>query len=137
MTCGGATDSATEQVNVSLGGPGSGTTSLRGLNFDVTYDPSKLEFVPAGNPTSALFPNGLVAVALFSNQQGRVVVSIQQPAGSPAVTVGAGQSVVVSLTFRSAPAMTFSPTPLAFENAEVTAASVAISFGSGLALAYQ
>ena len=79
LTCAGATDNTTEQVNVVLGGPASGSTTLRGLNFDVTYDSSKLEYVPAVTDTSPLFsPNALVAVTLFNGQPGRMVVSIQE-----------------------------------------------------------
>ena len=137
MTCGGATDSATEQVAVALGGPASGATSLRGLNFDVTYDPSKLEFVPAGNPTSALFPSALVAITLFNNQQGRVVVSVQEFGGLPAVSVAPGSHVVVELSFRRVSGATFGPTPLSFENTDATTASSSIAFSSSLALAYQ
>lgn len=137
MTCGGATNSTTEQVNVVMGGPASGSTTLRGLNFDVTYVTSNLEFVPAASYTSPLFPNALVAVTLFNGQQGSVVVSIQQPGGLPDVAVGVDPQVVLSLSFRSVAGATFVSTPLTFANAEATAASTAISFLSGLALSYQ
>jgi hypothetical protein len=137
MTCGGATNSTTEQVDVVMGGPASGSTTLRGLNFDVTYVTSNLEFVPAASFTSPLFPGALVAVTLFNGQQGRVVVSIQQPGGLPDVAVGADPQVVLSLSFRSVAGVTFGSTALTFANAETTAASTAISFLSGLALSYQ
>ncbi len=138
MTCAGATNGTTEQVNVVIGGTAAGTTTLRGLNFDVTYDTAKLVFVPAASYASPLFsPNALVAVTLFNGQQGRVVVSIQAFGGSPAVTVGSGQHVVLSLSFRIAPGATFSAAPLPFENTEATTASAAISFGSSLSLSYQ
>jgi len=137
LSCAGATDSTTEQVDVVLGGPASGSTTLRGLNFDVTYDPSKLAFVPAAADLSALFPNALVAVTLFNGQPGRVVVSIQEFGGLPDVAAGAGQNVVLSLSFRRAAGTTFGPTPLMLENAEATAASTAIGFVDGLALSYQ
>ena len=136
MTCGGASDSTTEQVDVVMGGPAVGTTTLRGLNFDVTYVTSNLEFVPAASYTSPLFPGALVAVALSNGQPGRVVVSIQKVGGS-VVSVGAGQHDVLSLSFRRVTGATFGPTLLAFENAEATTASTAISFVIGLALAYQ
>ena len=55
--CGGALDSVTEQVDIVLGGPAAGSTTLRGLNFDVTYDPAKLTFMPAASYTSTLFPS--------------------------------------------------------------------------------
>ena len=137
MSCGGATDSTTEQVDAVMGGPVSGSTTLRGLNFDVTYDSSKLDFVPAGTYTSPLFPNALIAVTLSNGQPGRVVVSIQRVGGDPDVTVTAGQHIVLSLSFRRAAGTTFGPTPLTFENAEATSASAAISFASGLALSYR
>jgi len=137
MKCGGATDSTTKQVDVVMGGPASGSTTLRGLNFDVTYVPSNLEFLPAANSTSPLFPGALVAVTLFNGEPGRVVVSIQQTGDLPVVTVGTGQHVVLSLSFRRVPGTTFGPTPLALENAEATTASTAISFAGGLALSYQ
>jgi len=139
LTCGGATNGTTEQVDVVLGGPAAGTTTLRGLNFDVMYDPAKLEYVPAVTDTSPLFsPNALVAVTLFNGQPGRVVASIQEFGSVVApVSVGTGQHVALSLSFRRAAGATFGPTPLALENAEATAASAPIGFGSALALSYQ
>jgi hypothetical protein len=137
MTCAGATDASTAQINVSLGGPASGATTLRGVNFDVTYDASKLEFVPAPSYTSALFPGALIAVTLLNNQQGRVVVSIQQPGALPDVLVTAGQHVVLVLSFRTVTGATFGPTSPTFENALATSASATITFTSGLALSYQ
>jgi len=136
MACVGATTSTTEQVNVVIGGPASGTTSLRGLNFDVTYDPTKLDFLPAVTPTSPLFSSGLIAVSLENGVPGRVVVSIQQPGPLPNVLVPAGQYTVITLTFSRVSGMSFAPTPLAFENFEATGASAAIAFSSGLALSY-
>jgi len=139
LTCGGATNGTTERVDVVLGGPASGTTTLRGLNFDVIYEPSKLEYVPAAADTSPLFsPNALVAVTLSNGVPGRVVVSIQEYGSVAApVSVGTGQHVVLSLSFRRAAGATFGPTPLTLENAEATAALPTIGFGSGLALSYQ
>ena len=135
MNCAGALDSVTEQVDVVMGGPEVAATTLRGLNFDVTFDPAKLTFVPAANYTSPLFPNALVAVSL--SQAGRVVASIQQTGGDPAVTVPAGSNVVLSLTFQRASGATFGPTPLTLQNTEATSPSTAIAFASGLALSYQ
>jgi len=139
LICGGATNSTTERVDVVLGGPASGTTTLRGLNFDVIYEPANLEYVPAATDTSPLFsPNALVAVRLSDDQPGRVIVSIQEYGSVVApVSVGAGQHLVLSLSFRRAAGVTFGPTPLTFENAEATSAVPAISFGSALALSYQ
>jgi hypothetical protein len=133
--CGGATDSVTEQVDVVMGGTAAGSTTLRGLNFDVTYDPAKLTFVPAANYASPLFPSALVAVSL--SQAGRVVASIQQTGGDLAVTVPAGSNVVLSLAFQRVSGATFGPTPLTFQNAEATSPSTAITFASGVALSYQ
>jgi hypothetical protein len=137
MTCGGAVDSQTEQVDVTMGGPSSGTTTIRGLNFDVTYSTTNLTFVPAGNYVSPLFPGALIAVSLFNNQPGRVVVSIQTPAGSPDVSVAPGQHVALSLSFQRSAGMVFGPSPLTLENAEATSASATITFANGLALSYQ
>jgi len=115
MNCVGAIDSTTEQVNVVMGGPSSGSTTLRGFNFDVTYDPSKLEFVQAASHTSPLFPpSALVLVRLSNGDQGRVVVSIQQVGGVPDVEVGAGQHIVLSLSLRRVAGATSDPTPLGF-----------------------
>jgi len=136
LTCGGATNSTTEQVTVVVGGMSGPTTTLRGLNFDVTYDPTKLNFVPAATPTSPLFPAGLVVVSLENGLPGRVVVSIQQPGTDPNVAVAAGQHPAITLTFSRASGMSFTPTPLAFENAEATSSSAPIAFSSGLALSY-
>jgi len=139
MNCVGATDGTTEKVNVVMGGPTSGTTTLRGFNFDVTYDPSKLEFVPAASYTSPLFPSSaLVVVKLFNGDQGRVVVSIQQVSGVPDVDLGAGQHIVLSLSFRRVAGASFDPTPVEFDplSSEATAASSAVGFLSGLALSY-
>jgi len=138
MRCGSATNSTTEIVNVVLGGPASGATTLRGLNFDVTYDASKLDYVPAATATSQLFsPNALVAVTLLNGLPGHLVVSIQEFGGLPNVSVGAGQHTVLSLTFRRTAGMSFAPTPLAFANADATSASATITFSSGVALSYQ
>jgi hypothetical protein len=137
INCVAATDSTTEQVRVMIGGPAAGSTTLRGLNFDVTYDPAHLEFVPAGSYTSPLFPGALVAVSLSGGQQGRVVISIQQVAGSAAASVAAGSHAVLDLSFRTVAGVTFAGAPLTFENAEATTASAAIAFTSGLALSYQ
>ena len=119
-----------------MGGPSAGTTTLRGLNFDVTYDPANLDFVPAGAYTSPLFPNALILVSLENGVPGRLVVSIQQPGSSPNVLVQGGQSAVLTLTFARAAGMSFAPTPLAFENFEATSASAAVGFSSSLALSY-
>ena len=140
LTCGGATNGTTEQVDVVLGGPAAGTTTLRGLNFDVMYDPAKLEYVPAVTDTSPLFsPNALVGVTRFNDQPGQLVVTIQEygTVVNP-VSVVTGQNIVLSLSFRRVAGATFGPTPLEFLNAEATAASPAISFPgvSGLALSY-
>lgn len=136
LKCGGAVTTETENVTVVMGGPSAGTTTLRGLNFDVTYDPANLDFVQAGAYTSPLFPNALIAVTLENGVAGRIVVSIQQPGSSPNVLVPGGQFAVLTLTFARAAGMSFTPTPLAFDNFEATGASTAVSFSSGLALSY-
>ncbi len=110
---------------------------MLGFNFDVTYDPEKLQFVPSASYTSPLLPNALVAVTLFNGQQGRVVVSVQQPGGLGVVSLGSGLDKVLSLSFRRTAGATFGPTPLAFENADATAASSPIAFSSTLTLAYR
>jgi hypothetical protein len=137
LTCGAATDSETERVDVVLAGPASGTTTLRGLNFDVTYDPTKIVFVPDASFTSPLFsPNALVAVTLLDNQPGHLVVAIQEFGGLPDVAVGAGPHIVIALSFQRAAGATFGPTPLSFVNAEATSASPPITFVDGLLLSY-
>lgn len=137
MSCGGLINATTERVDVVILGPASGTTTLRGLNFDVTYDPLKLEFVPAANPASPLFPNALILVALANGQQGRLVAAIQQPGDLPDVTVATGEHLVISFSFRRVAAATFDPTPLTFERAQATTASTTITFASALTLEYQ
>jgi hypothetical protein len=139
LKCGGRIG-VTERVDVVIGGPAAGSTTLSGLNFDVTYDSSKLVFVSASGDTSDLFsPSALVGAAVPDGQPGRVVVSIQQAGGDPDVTVVAGQHVVMSLSFRVAAGATFGATPLAFDasQSEATNPSTAISFASGLTLAHQ
>jgi hypothetical protein len=137
LACGGATASTTEQVDVVMAGPASGPpTTLRGLNFDVTYDPAKLEFVPEAVPASPLFPDALVLAVLANGQQGRIVAAIQQVGTLPPVAVTTGEHLVISLTFRKVGVDTFDPTPLTFERAQATAASPAVTFANGLALAY-
>lgn len=136
MMCGN-TSGATERVDVVLSGPASGTVSVRGFNFDVTYDPMKVEFVPAAPYASPLFPAGLIAVTLFNGNQGRLLVSVQQPGGLDAAAVGPGQSTILSLSFGRKGGATFGPTPLQFENAEATGASASIGFTSDITLAYQ
>jgi len=137
MSCGGLLDATTERVDIVLGGPASGTTTLRGLNFDVTYDPAKLAFVPEAAPTSPLFPDALVLVAPAPGQPGRLVAGIQQVGTLPDVSVAQGTHWVISLSFRRVGADTFDATPLTFDRAQATAASAAITFTDGLALAYQ
>lgn len=135
LRCGGAA-APTERVDVILGGPASGSLTLRGFSFDVVYDPAKVEFVPDASYASTLFPNALIAVTLAGGAQGRVVVGIQQPNGLADVTVVAGQQHVLSLSFKPVTGVTFGPTPLTFENAEATSASDTVEFTSALALAY-
>jgi len=140
LLCGGSADGTIERIDVVIGGPASGSTTLRGLNFDVTYDPTKLEFVSAASDTSDLFPStALLVASLFDDQPGQVVVSIQQAGSDPDVVVPTGQHVAVSLSFRRVAGVTFTPTPLEFDNAEATAASPTIGFPgvSGLAVSYQ
>lgn len=136
MKCGGATSSSTQKIDIVIGGTASGTTTLRGLNFDVTYATSKLQFVDSGTYTSPLFPNALIAVTLFNNQPGRVVVSIQQPGTEPDIPVPAGESTVLSLSFGLATGTSFAPSALLFDNTAATAESVPINFTSALALSY-
>jgi hypothetical protein len=137
MSCGGLIDATTERVDVVIEGPASGSTSLRGLNFDVTYDATKLEFLPVAVPTSPLFPDALVLAVLANNQQGRIVAAIQQPGTLPAVAVSTGEHRVISLSFRRVGVDTFDPTPLTFERAQATAAVPAVTFADGLSLSYQ
>jgi hypothetical protein len=137
MSCGGLIDSGTERVDIVIEGPASGTTSLRGMNFDVVYDATKLEFLPDANPVSPLFPDAFVLVALANGQQGRVVAAIQQPGNLSAVAVSTGEHQVLSFSFRRLGADTFDPTPLTFERAQGTGAVPAITFANGLSLGYQ
>jgi hypothetical protein len=137
LKCRGAIDSQTEKVDVVLGGPSSGSLTVRGFNFDITYASSRLEFVPATSYSSALAPSALVGVTLFNGQQGRVVVSVQQPGGLPALSAAPGEHRILSLSFRRVAGATFGPTPLAFENTDATGASAAVTFSSDLSLAYQ
>jgi hypothetical protein len=136
MNCGALLNATTERVDIVIGGPTSGTTTLGGLNFDVTYDPAKLEFVPEAVPASPLFPDALVLAVLANGQQGRIVAAIQQVGTLPPVAVTTGEHLVISLTFRKVGVDTFDPTPLTFERAQATAASPAVTFANGLALAY-
>ena len=137
MNCGAAVASTTERVDVVIGGPLSGTTTLRGLNFDVIYDPTKLEFVQDATYTSPIFdPSALVIVALAGGQQGHIVVGIQQIGTVADVVVTPGQHVTLSLSFRTVAGATFDPTPLTFDRAEATAALPAVTFADGLALGY-
>ncbi len=137
LNCGTPVDTQTTGVDVSLGGPASPQTTVGGLNFDVTYDPTKLQFVPSANYASPLFPNALIVVALKDQQQGEIVVGIQQPGSDPTVTVPAGPNTVLSLTFQRVGGANFGASPLAFVNSEATGASATITFTSGLALAFQ
>jgi hypothetical protein len=140
MRCGGLTAGVTERVDVAIGGPSSGTTTLSGLSFDAVYDPSKLEFESVTSTTSDLFPpTALVIAELANGQQGRVVVSIHQVGGAPDVGVSAGQHVALSLSFRLAAGATFGPTPVQFDPArsEATDASATMSFTSALQMAHQ
>ena len=137
MSCGGLIDATTERVDIVIGGPGAGTSSLRGLVFDVIYDPAKLEFVPAASLASPLFPDGLVAVELANGQEGEIVVAILQVGTLPDVPVEPGEHTVISFSFRRVGVDTFDPTPLTFVRAQAMVATPAITFASGLALAYQ
>jgi hypothetical protein len=110
LVCGGTTSFTTENVTVVMGGPAAGTTTLRGLNFDVTYDPAKVTFMSAGT-TSPSFPTALIAAQLANGTQGRLVVSVQQIGGAADFSVAAGQHAVLTLTFARAAGATFTPTP--------------------------
>jgi hypothetical protein len=137
LNCGGATDSATEKVDVMIAGPPTGSMTVQGFSFDVTYDPTKLEFVPAGTYTSPLFdPSALVLAVLANGEQGRVVVGIQQVGTLEDVAVSSGQHLVLSLSFRRVAGATFDPTPLMFDRADATYASATVTFEDGLALGY-
>jgi len=140
MTCGGATNATTEQINVVIGGPATGTTSLRGLNYDVTYDPSKVTFVSAedAGPFSA---GALLAATAFPlDPTPHVVVSIQQVGGDPDVVVNAGQQLVLMhLSFVVTSGVTaVAPTPVDFDvaNSETTPPTTGVGFGSSLMLSY-
>jgi hypothetical protein len=137
LACGGATGGTTELVNVTMAGPAGSTTTLKGFSFDVTYDSTKLTFVPDATPVSPLMPDALVAVSLYNGLPGRVVVAIQQPGTLSDVAVDGTQHVVLALSFQRVSGATFGPSQLSLENAEATGASAAISFASVLALAYQ
>jgi len=141
MSCAGAIDGTTEKVNVVIGGPASGTTTLRGLNFEVTYDPAKVVFVSATNGEGGIFPpSALVAPKAFPDDPiPHVVLAIQLVMGVPDVVVGAGQHVVMTLTFQGAPGATFAGTPLNFdlEKSEATSPSNPVTFASGLVLSYR
>jgi len=147
MRCGGATNTTTEQINVVIGGPATGTTSIRGLNFDVTYDPTKVTFVSATNPTGGPFPASalLAATAFPLDLTPHVVVSIQEVFGDSDVVIAAGQQVVLlNLSFATATGVTtFSPTPVSYDlsASEVTpppppAVPTTVTFGSSLMLSY-
>jgi hypothetical protein len=143
MTCGGLLDSVTEQVNVVIGGPSSGSTNLRGLNFDVTFDSTKLTFVSASLNAAGPFASDALVVASAepAATPTHVVVSIQQTGGNPDVTIASGQqAVVMHLAFAhvGSPA-TFAGSPLSFDPAssETTPPGTGVTFGSSLALSYQ
>jgi hypothetical protein len=132
-----AAQKAIEQVYVVIVDPASGTTTLRGLNFDVTYDPSKVEYVPATSDTSPLFsPNALITVGLSNGQPGDLVVSIQAFRGLPGVTVDAGQHIDLGRSFRRAAFAAFGQTPITMESGEATEPSTDVGFNSALALSY-
>ena len=136
MTCGSRVDSATERIDVVVVGPASGTTTSMGFNFDVTYDASKVQFM-GSSAVSDLIPNGLVAVSLSNGQQGRLIVSVQQPGNLAPVSVGPGQFTLLTLDFQTVSGAKFGPTPLAFDNADATSASSPVTFASTLELAFQ
>jgi hypothetical protein len=137
MNCAGAVDSTTEQVDVVMSGPATGTTALRGFNFDVPYDPTKLEFVPAGTYASPLIPNALILVSLEDGLPGRVVVSVQAPGADPDILVTPGPHTVITLSFKTVTGVSVAPTPLTFENEETTPTTTGVTFSSGLTLSYQ
>jgi hypothetical protein len=135
-TCGSEPNAQTQNVDVMMSGPASGTTTLRGLNFDLTYDPVKLDFVPAASYTSPLFPNALIAVGLENGLPGRVVVSIQTTQPDPDVSVSAGEHLALTLAFSRAAGQSFTPTPIAIENSETTPTGLGVTFESDVALSY-
>src|SRR5262245_57131188 len=135
-TCGSEPNAQTQNVDVVMSGPAAGTTSVRGLNFDLTYDPTKLDFVAAANYTSTLFPNSLIAVGLENGVPGKVIVSIQTTGGDPDVSVGAGEHVALTLSFSRSAGQSFTPTPIGIENAETTPTGLGVTFSSGVAVSY-
>ena len=134
--CGGAAGTTTEIVKIVMGGPAAGTTTLQGLNFDITYDSTKLQWVSASS-TSPLFPGALVVVALANGAPGRVVVGIQMTGGAT-VDVASGQHDVLTLNIQRASGVSFAPTPVAFDPAAsgATPTTAPVTFTGSLALSY-
>jgi hypothetical protein len=137
LDCGAAISDTTWRVDVSIGGPSSGTTTLRGVALDLTYDPSSIEWVSEPSYTSPAMPGALVAVALLGGAQGTLVIGIQLPGSSPPAAIEPGSETLLSLQFRRKGSASFAPVPLQIENGAATGASTAINFSSTLALAYQ
>lgn len=136
MTCAGRLSDVTERIDIVVGGPTGEPTTVRGFNFDIQYDPASLEFVADAAYTSPLFPDAFVAVSLLDGQQGRVVVTVQQPGTLPDVAFGSGKNKIIGLTFRRVPGATFDHSRLVFQNADAIGASKFISFVANVSLSY-
>src|SRR5262245_48645161 len=102
QVCGGLVDSDTERLDIVLGGPLLGGTTLRGVEFGLLYPPSAIELVPEASYSSPLFsPNAVVTVTPNPVLPGLLDVSIHELDTIPEpVSVGAGQNIILSLKFR-------------------------------------
>jgi len=138
MTCGGLIDSDTERVDIVLGGPASGSTTLRGLEFSVPYN-HVLEFLPDASYTSPLFgPNAEISVTQPSGVPDFLNISIREPDTIvDPVSVDAGQHTVLSLKFRRRAWQSFGPVYLTFQGALAVSASTPISFSNTVSLYYE
>lgn len=92
-----------------------GTSSLFGASFDLTYDPAAVTFV-GSSPGTALETGGYaVSYQTATSAPGRLVVGASRTGGAPAVNV-VGTQPLVYLTFQLSQAGTFG---LTFENADL------------------
>jgi hypothetical protein len=153
LLCSGATAPAPDQVAlgcpadgvdsitvaVHLGGP---TTSgdIYGLEFDLVFDPTVVQFEPPAMEGSFLNQDGaatIVQAGAMEGEPGRLIVAIARQGEPNGVRAAGADQVVMTLLFRGVAA---GSTTLAFENAAVVDSSLqpipGIGFGTPLMLTF-
>jgi len=153
VACSGFTTPAANQINlgcpaqatgsitvaVHLGGP---TTSsdIFGLQFDLVFDPSVMQFEPPALEGNFLNRDGaatIIQVGAMQNDPGRLIVAIVRQGVPGGLQATAADQVVITLLFSR---LTSGSTTLGFQNAAAVNSSLQpipqITFGTPLTITF-